>query len=296
MKWGNIKNSGTVDYTLPDDPIDNKEILGGIPATDFKFYLGYANLSKVKLKGFYPGTVKDELVYYSKHFNAIEFNATFYKEFLKNQYAIWKDKTPSHFKFFPKVLRIISHQHKLHPCTQNLVTSYLEGVQEFKENLGIPFLQLPSSFRPSNGFYLNQFLKNWPDTTGLAIEFRHLDWYSKAIKPRLFHLLQVNNISHIITDTPGRRDLLHVRLTNKVAFIRFLAADLPLDEQRLDNWLDRLAIWKSYGLEKVCFFIHQDVQKHKPFLATTLVPKINEKFNLRLPIPQHTYHSSNLFS
>ena len=296
MKWGKINNPERVDYTFPDDPDENIEILGGQPADHFNIYLGYAGLSKAKLKGFYPKGINDELTYYSRQFNAIEFNATFYKEFSKEQFTKWKNKTPQNFKFYPKLSRTISHVQKLKPETSTTIQSFLKGIQNFGENLGIPFLQLPETFHPANGYHLKRFVNNWPSNFPLAIELRHLDWYKEAVRDRLFELLQSNQIAHVITDTPGRRDLMHMRLTNKTAFIRYVAADQPIDENRLDEWIERLSLWKSLGLKEACFFIHQDVQNFNSFLATDFALKLNKHFKLDLPIPIPTNSNFNLFS
>ncbi|UZO79549.1 DUF72 domain-containing protein [Aquimarina sp. ERC-38] len=297
MEWGKLDDPRDVDFTLPSDPIDYSNKWGGSEADDFLIYVGYANLSKVELKGFYPKGTKELLPYYSSQLNAIEFNATFYKDFPKEQLEKWRCQTMGDFKFFPKVPRTISHDKKLHPDASPLVRSYVHSIQHFGSKLGIPFLQMSKTFTPHNGFYLKQFIENWPTDVPLAIELRHKDWYrNPGVSNRLYDLLEAHKVTHIITDTPGKRELLHMRLTSKTAFIRFVASELSADYQRMDDWIERIFTWKKLGLAQVCFFIHQDVQKTKPFLAHYLIPKINEVFKTSLKLPTHDYHQPNLFT
>ena len=41
------------------------------------------------------------------------------------------------------------------------------------------------------------------------------------------------NISNVIVDTAGRRDLMHMRLTNPTAFVRYVGANHESDYTRL---------------------------------------------------------------
>ncbi len=62
-----------------------------------EIYVGCAKWNKTDLKGFYPKRVKDELAYYSTHFNSIELNATFYRLFPTDTFTKWKNVTPKGF-------------------------------------------------------------------------------------------------------------------------------------------------------------------------------------------------------
>lgn len=86
------------------EPISDKSL---------EVYVGCAKWNKADLKGFYPKGTKDELVYYSRQFNSIELNATFYNMPDRKQIEIWGNKAPQGFKFFPKLTNSISHYKRL---------------------------------------------------------------------------------------------------------------------------------------------------------------------------------------
>jgi uncharacterized protein YecE (DUF72 family) len=80
----------------------------------------------------------------------------------------------------------------------------------------------------------------------------------------------------VITDTAGRFDVIHQRLTTKTAFIRFTANDLhPTDYQRLDKWILRVNNWTSNGLEHLYFFMHTPNKCLCPQLVQYFIQGLN---------------------
>src|SRR5690606_13048756 len=124
------------------------------------------------------------------------------------------------FKFFPKVPRLISHLKRLNE-TEELVTDFTANLVPLQEKLGMVFLQMPENFMPKYIDRLPAFFKTWPKEIPLSFEVRHTDWHNdEAVANELNAILQEYNIANIITDSAGRRDLLHMRLTSDTAFIR----------------------------------------------------------------------------
>src|SRR5690606_28254252 len=110
MKFGQVADPSRVDFTIPPTPKETIKLLQKESSKKlFEEYVGCAEWNKAELKGFYPRGTKDELSYYSRQFNSIELNATFYNSPSKQQVETWKDKTPQGFKFFPKIPQSISH-------------------------------------------------------------------------------------------------------------------------------------------------------------------------------------------
>ena len=137
------------------------------------------------------------------------------------------------------------------------------------------------------------FAENWPKSIPLAIEFRHTDWYNdKVIADALYQLLEGLNISNVIVDTAGRRDLMHMRLTNSTAFVRYVGANHPSDYGRLDDWIERLKLWKEEGVKEVDFFIHQNIEVESPLLSTYFIKQVNEKLGYALNIPNEEKQQS----
>ena len=243
MKFGKVDDPGSIDFTLPPDHPDTKILLNS-KATKAKpqLYVGCAKWNKQDLKNFYPRGTKDELGYYSRQFNSIELNATFYRLFPKDQFEKWYEKVPADFKFFPKVTQNISHLKRLINASE-LLPEYLDHTLLLKEKLGCIFLQMHNNFQPKNWDRVEQFVAAWPKEVPLAIEFRHTDWFNEElVAEKLYHLLETNDIANVLVDTAGRRDIMHMRMTNSEAFIRFVGANHPTDYERLDDWVARLGV------------------------------------------------------
>lgn len=287
MKFGKVDHPETIDFTLPQDHPDTAVVLTNqekkvVP----NIYIGCAKWNRQDLKGFYPRGTKDELVYYASQFNAIELNATFYRMFPATQFEKWYDKTPKGFKFFPKITQDISHWKRLNG-TEALVDQYLINTSRLQEKLGTIFLQMHNNFSPKDFDRVVKFVEFWPKETPLSVEFRHTDWFNdEKVAQELYHLLQENNISNTLVDTAGRRDIMHMRLTNNEAFIRYVGANHESDYSRLDDWVERLSNWIDAGLENIHFFIHQNLEVESPLLSAYFIKKLNAKLGTNLVVPK----------
>jgi uncharacterized protein YecE (DUF72 family) len=286
MKFGKTEKPGTIDYTLPYDHEDTIKVLQKNEITyDPAVYVGCGKWNRQDLKDFFPDDVKDELAYYSSQFNSIELNATFYSNYNAEQIIEWRDRTPDDFKFFPKIPQYISHMKRLNDV-QNSVDRFIGNIRNFSSKLEMVFLQLHNNFGFKNFNRLAEFIGNFPKDIPLAVEVRNAKWYNDHDNLSQFYdLLEKHNVTHIITDTAGRRDLLHMRLTTPVAFVRYVGANHPLDYARLDDWLERLNIWTKEGLQKIYFFVHQNEEAESPALASYFIDKLNERLELKLKSP-----------
>ncbi|MCB0372018.1 MAG: DUF72 domain-containing protein, partial [Muricauda sp.] len=261
MKFGKVDHPELVDFTIPDDHPDTPAILAKYGGTgNTNVFVGCAKWNRQDLKNFYPRGTKDELQYYATQFNCIELNATFYRIFPAETYEKWYDKTPEGFMFFPKMTNEVSHLRRLNDKVYPVVDRYLEVTSLLKDKLGTIFLQMHQNFDPKNWDRVVQFVEYWPNEFPLAMEFRHPDWFQdETVAQELYHLLEENQIANVLVDTAGRRDLMHMRLTNNEAFIRYVGANHESDYARLQDWIDRLASWKVMGLENIHFFVHQNL-------------------------------------
>ena len=143
-----------------------------------------------------------------------------------------------------------------------------------------------NNFAPKDFDRVINFVEGWPKEIPLAVEFRHTDWYNdEAIAEDLYQLLEENNISNIIVDSAGRRDIMHMRLTNSRAFVRYVGANHASDYTRLDDWVERLKYWKDNGLEHINFFVHQNIEKESPLLSAYFIKKLNAELGTDLKIP-----------
>ena len=285
MKFGQVDDPSQIDFTLPKDHPRTPEILKKNTKGLEDISIGCAKWNKTDLKGFYPKGTKDELTYYATQFNSIELNATFYGMPSAEQVQTWKEKTPKDFKFFPKITNTVSHFRRLLNIT-DVVTQFATAVLNFDEKLGMVFLQLHDNFKPKDYERLEKFIKDWPKEIPLAIELRNNEWFSdEEVFEKTMKLFEENNITNIIVDTAGRRDMLHMRLTTTSAFIRYVGANAESDYARLDDWLQRLTDWKKLGLQNLYFFVHQNLEKASPLLSAHFIEQMNKVWGTEIHVP-----------
>lgn len=230
----------------------------------------------------YPPKVKeaDFLDEYVKHFNAIELNATFYGVPTEEQVRKWQEKarvnSTGKFLFFPKISRSISHIRRLNNAEAD-TDQYLHNISAFGENLGPVFLQLSDNFAPKSFDVLEKYLAALPEDLKLFVELRHQEWFAdQAIREQTLNMLTRLGKGLIITDTSGRRDLLHMDLTIPEAFIRFVGNnDAASDRHRIDLWVKRLEHWVNAGVERVYFFLHQHDEHDTPKIAGYTIDLFN---------------------
>ncbi len=297
MKFGKVDHPELIDFSMPKDHRDTEVLLKKIDDQEpFTVHIGCAKWNKQDLKNFYPRGTKDELAYYSTQFNCIELNATFYRIFPAETYQKWKEKTPENFMFFPKVIQNVSHLRRLNDQAYPVLESYLEVTSLLEEKLGTIFLQMHNNFSPKDWNRVVYFVEHWPKEFRLAMEFRHTDWFNEeSVAQELYHLLEENNITNILVDTAGRRDIMHMRLTNNEAFIRYVGANHESDYGRLDEWVTRLGEWKSQGLRKINFFVHQNMELESPLLSAYFIKQINSNLGCNLKIPNTLIDPPSLF-
>lgn len=293
MKFGKVDNPEIIDFTIPPTHLDTAKVLDEQSSEeDLSIYVGCAKWNRADLKGFYPRGTKDELAYYSRQFNCIELNATFYKNFPASQFEKWYDKTPVNFKFFPKLGQEISHWKRL-VGVEDVVGSYIDHFSHLRDKLGTIFLQLHANFGPKKSFKaLENFVVGWPKGLSLAVECRHTDWFAdEQIAKDFYQLLQENHIANVLVDTAGRRDMMHMRLTNNEAFIRYVGANHPTDYDRLEDWVIKLKEWKELGLKKIHFFVHQNLERESPLLTAHFIEQLNLTLGTQLKIPNKGVHA-----
>lgn len=287
MKFGKVDRPSKIDFALPEDHPGTQKVLSqNSKPTKPNIYVGCAKWNRTDLKGFYPRGIRDELEYYSRQFNSIELNATFYRIFPRETFEAWYEKTPDDFRFFPKVYQGVSHWKRLFDFEAYL-EDYILNASNLKEKLAMPFVQLHSNFGPKNMDRLVPFFEAIPKDIKIGMEFRHTDWFNDpVVANELYAMLEAFEVTNIIVDTAGRRDLLHMRMTTNSAFIRYNGANHRSDYNRLKDWIERLDQWELQGLENIYFFVHQNVEKASPLLSAYFIRKANKRWGAGLTIPK----------
>lgn len=279
----------SVEFSLPPEPEANKYVLTGKRAASPRVYIGCPRWGvKEWLGKLYPKGTKDShfLDEYVKQFNCIELNSTFYNLYDEATIAKWAAKAEGrNFLFCPKVYQAISHEGSLTE-KMPLMHAFEKGITAFGEHLGPAFLQLSDGFGPQRKKELQYFIHSLPTEMKLFVEVRHANWFDEKELVRLVDLLRPVNKGLVITDTAGRREVCHMRLSVPKVFVRFVSNNLhPTDYTRIDAWVERLAHWLEKGLEELYFIVHMHEEKHSPELSGYLIDKLNERCGLELKKP-----------
>ena len=284
MEFGRVPEEELkkIDFTLPAEPVENKKILKGKPASAPKLYIGCAKWDRPDWIGkIYPPKTreKDFLQHYVQHYNCVELNATHYKVYGVGSIRRWAEKAKGRdFLFCPKMYKGVTHSGNMQRKTF-LSNEFLRGVVAFKEHLGPIFIQVNETFSPKRQDELFTYLRSLPTDLQFFLEVRHRDWFAKEkTREELFGFLTENNIGAIITDTSGRRDCAHMRLSIPKTFIRFVGNSLhPTDYSRIDKWVHRMKYWLSKGIGELFFVMHMHEEATSPELNDYLIEKIKDQ-------------------
>ena len=235
---------------------------------------------------------KDFLAHYVKQFNTIELNTLFYHLQPKHVIEKWASLAGPGFRFCPKFSDTISHKQQLVNVKRE-TDLFIEQVRYFGDRLGPCFLQLSDQFGPDRAGILQDYLRGLPRDFQVCVELRHRDWFmGREGKPvaavrETWELFRELGIGTVITDTSGRRDVLHMRLTAPVAFIRYVGNNMhPTDLVRIDAWVDRIKSWSDKGLREVYFFTHNPEELYSPEMCKYVVEQFNKKCGTELKPPK----------
>ena len=302
MEFGRVEENelSSIDFSLPHEPVFNRQILTKKKNQQTKVYIGCAKWGRAEWLGkIYPPKTKEKdfLDHYVQHYNCIELNATHYKIYGSQGIAKWAAKAGDRdFLFCPKLYQGITHRGSLKG--KDFITSeFLKGIVAFEKHLGPVFVQVSDSFSPKRKNELFDFLKSLPTDMQFFLEVRHPEWFSnETVKQELFTTLHAINMGAVITDTSGRRDCCHMHITIPKVFIRYVGNSLhPTDYTRIDAWIDRMKYWIDNGIEEIYFFMHMHDEALSPELTVYLVDQMNAACNLNLQKPAVITPAPSLF-
>lgn len=287
MEFGRLPSVDQVVFKLPPDKEQTTNILKQAnTAIQQELIIGCAKWGRPDWVGkLYPkGTKnKDYLAEYAKHFNSIELNATHYSRFTPEAMQKWDEVTSDDFLFFPKFHQSITHWKRLSGAEIE-TRQFFDSLSPIKHKVGGYFLQLNEQFGPKNADIVIKYLEELPEREQVFLEFRHPDFFKETPENELFYQrIQDLKVGLLITDTAGRRDCAHMRLTTPKAFIRFVGNSLhPTDYMRMDDWVQRLQYWLNNGLESMYFFMHQHDELYSPEAVVYLIDQLNKECGLKL--------------
>lgn len=146
---------------------------------------------------FYPvgSRAADFLGIYSRAFDTVEVDSTFYATPAAKTVRGWAERTPAHFKFALKMPQEITHEHRLRD-SEDATAVFFDRARELGPKLGPVLIQLGPDFPPGELPALAGFLPRLPTDVQVAIEFRQRGWIHDGI----LALLAEHNVALALSD------------------------------------------------------------------------------------------------
>ncbi len=147
---------------------------------------------------FYPDDLSQEkwLKYYSRYFQTVEINNTFYNLPEKKTFEKWASTVSEGFIFTVKANRFITHIKRLKD-PENSVVRFFENASGLGEKLGAVLFQFPPNWKLEIE-RLKHFLKILPNGYRYVFEFRHETWLCDEV----YRLLEEYGMALCFADSP----------------------------------------------------------------------------------------------
>ena len=231
------------------------------------------------------------LANYSRFFNSVEGNTTFYATPSADSIQKWLEQSSADFRFTLKLPRSISHQ--FDQWQPDLVQQWLQLFLPLRSKIGLLHLQLPASFSPASMSWLQQLISTVRPLYPLAVEVRHRAFFDKAEHEiALNRLLRDWDTERVIFDSralfsvsPSTAALaeaqrkkpylpVHAVALTQTPMLRFVGLDdMDINRQYYQPWLGKVRQWLNEGRSPYLFF-HSPDNKSSPLLARQFVQEL----------------------
>lgn len=282
MKYGFLSDITGVDFSLPSSPNFIKHLNPKECTNELQFYIGSSTWSDKDFRGhFYPQKTpqKNFLLEYGKQFNTVEVNSTRYGNPKPSTLDRWKNSVPDNFKFSFKMPQIISvRKDLLGKDVLARLEEFIISMDTMGQKAGTTFILLQNNFGPERLRELEKFLSYLPIEQSFAVEIRN-PAFNQSLE--LCEILNQYNIANVITDTAGKRDVVHTSVSNDTAYIRFAGNGLTKsDHNRIDLWIQQIKYWISFGVTTFYCLHHQPNENRRlsGYSAKYMIEKINHEF------------------
>ena len=162
-----------------------------------EYYLGCSGCSGWSYDGwkgsFYPEDLDNRywLSYYSKIFDFVEIDSTFYRIPSKFMVNNWNSRTPDNFRFAVKFPKVITHDKRLKDVGKDIEQFY-DAMESLYDKILVFLIQLPPSLQIAEGLDLIKNLQYQLDPSfRYAIEVRHHSWFNELF----YNVLKERNYS-----------------------------------------------------------------------------------------------------
>jgi uncharacterized protein YecE (DUF72 family) len=220
---------------------------------------------------------------YSRIFNFVEVNSTFYQIPELKEVEKWRRRVPSDFRFSVRAHQSITHQYRLRP-----VDGTFEALERMKQicnalDAEIMHLQTPPSFELTKASIMNfQNILSSVNLQKLRLALEIRGTKSQQLHPKLLKTMQENNIIHCTDLSRAEKpayesDMLYTRLFGLGKHNVYQ----PTDDELVE--IDRLA--SSEKSEKIVMSFHfvrmyTDAARFKTYKQTGQFPMVTKSTGL----------------
>ena len=194
---------------------------------DLKFYIGCSGWGYTAWKGpFYPSDIKNSkwLEFYSKVFDYVEIDSSFYN--IPNIFMVkqWLKKTQEDFRFTAKFPKVITHDKRL-KNVDNELQLFFKAIEPLYDKTLALLIQLPPSIEIKEGLErLRELVHKLDNRFRYAVEVRHQSWFQDLA----YNFFANNNICMVWSQIVGIRTPPIV--TSDFLYLRFIG-DRSLQEK-----------------------------------------------------------------
>lgn len=184
-----------------------------------KFYVGCSGWSYTAWQGpFYPSNMDNSkwLEYYSKVFDCVEIDSSFYR--IPNIFTVknWSKITPSKFRFTAKFPKVITHEKRL-KNVDNELRLFFKAMEPLHSKLLALLIQLPPSLDITEGLQgLREIIPILDNRFRYAIEIRNRSWFQDLA----YNFFANNNLCMVWSQLVGIR--IPPIVTSDFLYIRFI--------------------------------------------------------------------------
>jgi len=192
-----------------------------------KFYIGCCGWSYTAWKGpFYPSDIKNSkwLEFYSKVFDYVEIDSSFYNKPNVIMVKQWLKKTQEDFRFTAKFPKVITHDKRL-KNVDNELQLFFKAIEPLYDKTLALLIQLPPSIEIMEGLQrLRELVYKLDKRFRYAVEVRHPSWFQDLA----YNFFANNNICMVWSQIVGIRTPPIV--TSDFLYLRFIG-DRSLQEK-----------------------------------------------------------------
>jgi len=194
---------------------------------------------------FYPKTMasSEYLRYYSKTFDIIEINSTFYKIPSRITTKKWSEDTQENFVFTAKLPKQITHDARLKPGPY--LDQFLAAIKPIKSKMKIMVIQLPPSLSFTEArTNLEKMLNHLPIEYRYAVEGRHPSWFTGESNRFLSDknvCLVWNDVQGVLNPADITTDFVYLRLIGDRSIPENKFGTIQKDKtESIKNWVQKL--------------------------------------------------------